>query len=126
MTENETVEYDVIIIGAGLSGLVTAYKILKKEPTLKVIILEATDRIGGQIYSTGSGELGAQWIQSDHIHIQNLCQELNFKLITWMSAAECDIQLTMLEKYEINLFMWEVDVLAVNFKRNKYVWDEFF
>jgi monoamine oxidase len=121
MTENETVEYDVIIIGAGLSGLVTAYKILKKEPTLKVIILEATDRIGGQIYSTRSGELGAQWIQSDHIHIQNLCQELNFKLVTWMSAAKCDIQLTMLEKYEIYLFMWEVDVLAVNFKRKKYV-----
>lgn len=31
---------DVIIIGAGLSGLTAAYYILKKEPTLNIIILE--------------------------------------------------------------------------------------
>ncbi|XP_044262400.1 probable flavin-containing monoamine oxidase A isoform X2 [Tribolium madens] len=42
---------DVIIIGAGISGLVAAYALLQKEPTLSLLILEATDRIGGRAIS---------------------------------------------------------------------------
>lgn len=32
---------DVIIIGAGLSGMVAAYTLLEKEPALNILILEA-------------------------------------------------------------------------------------
>lgn len=68
--------YDVIVIGAGLSGLVAAHKILSKEPSLKCLILEATKRIGGQILSCADGELGARTIAADHHHIRKLCQDL--------------------------------------------------
>ncbi len=40
--------YDYIIIGAGISGLYTAYKILQKNKNLKIIILEK-NKIGGRI-----------------------------------------------------------------------------
>jgi monoamine oxidase len=45
--QNESKE-TVIIIGAGLSGLSAADYILRKNPSLKVIVLEAMDRVGGK------------------------------------------------------------------------------
>ena len=36
--------YDAVIIGAGFSGLVTAYTILKEMPSAKVVVLESTGK----------------------------------------------------------------------------------
>jgi hypothetical protein len=43
-------EYDVVIVGAGISGLYTAYKIKQTSPTTSVLILEKNprSRIGGR------------------------------------------------------------------------------
>ncbi len=38
---------DIIIVGAGLSGLLTAWRCLDVNPQLRVLILEATDRMAG-------------------------------------------------------------------------------
>ncbi|MEX0771790.1 MAG: L-2-hydroxyglutarate oxidase [Balneolales bacterium] len=43
--------YDVIIIGGGIVGLSTAYKILKKYPKLKVAVLEKENRVA--VHQTG-------------------------------------------------------------------------
>ena len=40
----ETSEYDVIIVGAGLSGLTSAYTLLQKKPSAKVLVLEASGK----------------------------------------------------------------------------------
>lgn len=40
--------YDVIVIGAGISGLTAAYTIKNKTKNVKILILEARDRVGGQ------------------------------------------------------------------------------
>ena len=44
-------EYDYIIIGAGISGLYTAYNIKKNNPNAKFIILEKNSKkyIGGRM-----------------------------------------------------------------------------
>ena len=44
-------EYDYIVVGAGISGLYTAYRLTKKYPKSKICILEATSYIGGRLHS---------------------------------------------------------------------------
>ncbi|KAI3571635.1 monooxygenase flavin-binding family protein-like protein [Fusarium oxysporum f. sp. albedinis] len=45
--ENATVDYDITIIGAGISGINTAYRIQTELPNKSWTILEARDSIGG-------------------------------------------------------------------------------
>lgn len=71
---------DVIIIGAGLSGLATAFQLKKAGISLK--ILEAQNRLGGRIetiygnYQTPM-EMGATWFGKEHNHLLQLLKELN-------------------------------------------------
>ena len=74
-------EYDYIIIGAGISGLYTAYLIKKHKANSKILILEANNYIGGRMgtdnfYSskilTGAG-IGRK---KQDINLINLLKEL--------------------------------------------------
>lgn len=70
----------VIIIGAGLSGLLTAYRL--KEKGIPFKILEARDRIGGRIHTLESKngtplEMGATWFTQEHSCLLKLLKELN-------------------------------------------------
>lgn len=42
---------DVVIVGAGISGLVAARRIRETRPDLDVLVLEASDEVGGRIRS---------------------------------------------------------------------------
>jgi hypothetical protein len=42
------VEYDIIIVGGGISGLYSAYKIKQLNPKLSILVLEKQDYIGGR------------------------------------------------------------------------------
>lgn len=58
---NRGLQYDVVIIGAGVSGLAAASKLLKQRRALKVLVLEGRNRLGGRTYSVplaGAGECG--------------------------------------------------------------------
>lgn len=66
-------EFKYIIIGAGVSGLTTAYQLLKKGET-DFIILEARDRIGGRVLTSDNVDLEPAWFQANH---ENLIQLLN-------------------------------------------------
>ena len=46
MSETET-KFDVVIVGAGLSGIGAAYNLQKNCPSKKFIILEGRSTIGG-------------------------------------------------------------------------------
>lgn len=45
------VDYDFAIIGGGIAGLYTMYKILKKRPHSKIILLEKENHLGGRIHT---------------------------------------------------------------------------
>jgi monoamine oxidase len=47
--ETETKTVDVIVVGAGLAGLVAAEFLLGHDKNLTVLVLEASDRLGGRI-----------------------------------------------------------------------------
>ena len=69
----------VIIVGAGLSGLTTAYRL--QQANIPFIILEARDRLGGRILTvrneTGTPiEMGATWLGKKHTAVNALLREL--------------------------------------------------
>lgn len=71
---------DVIIIGAGLSGLATAYYLKKKNSNVKIV--EAQNRIGGRMETVyGSNqtpmEMGATWFARDHKNLIQLLSIVN-------------------------------------------------
>lgn len=69
----------ILIIGAGLTGLLLAYR-LKKEG-INVKVLEARDRIGGRIHTIYTEdntpiEMGATWLGPQHTALIALLKEL--------------------------------------------------
>lgn len=69
---------DVVVVGAGLSGLCAARKLRAEGAT--VAVLEARNRVGGRTLTEpiGNGvfDLGAQWIGPQHKRVHALLNEL--------------------------------------------------
>lgn len=74
--------YDVIIIGGGIAGLNSAYKLIKKNPTLKILLLEK-NKLGGRIYTYHDRfyqvEEGAARFHEKQKNIIKLIQELDLE-----------------------------------------------
>jgi monoamine oxidase len=78
---------DVIVVGAGLSGLMAARKILKADAAASVVILEAGERIGGRMVAQQAGgerkgwiDLGGQWLGEGQDRIRALAAELGLEI----------------------------------------------
>lgn len=75
---------DVVIVGAGLSGLRTA--MLLQAQGLDVLVVEAQDRVGGRTLTVQLGQVGAfidhggQWVSPGQPRIVSLAQDLRVKL----------------------------------------------
>ena len=76
--------YDCIIIGAGISGLSSARRILQRNPDRKIAVLEASDRVGGRTFSVevkgpdGQDDiidLGGQWVSDSQDDVMKLLKE---------------------------------------------------
>ena len=70
----------VVVIGGGVSGLATAYRLTKADPSIDVVVLEANDRPGGKLRSVQVGDLvlpsGADSFLARKPWAVQLCKEL--------------------------------------------------
>lgn len=76
---------DVVVIGAGLSGLQAAVNV--QEVGFSCLVLEAMDRVGGKTLSLeassqgGTVDLGAAWINdTNQSHMYALAKQFGFDL----------------------------------------------
>jgi len=84
---NDPNNYDIVIIGGGIAGLYTLYKLSKKYVHLKILLLESGQRYGGRIYSYKETidkqeyvmDLGAGRLGYHHKLINSLINELGLK-----------------------------------------------
>jgi len=72
---------DVVVVGAGLSGLCAARKLRRAGATVAVV--EARDRVGGRTWSKGVGngvfDLGGQWVGPDQHRMLALIDDLGLQ-----------------------------------------------
>ncbi|XP_062340788.1 amine oxidase [flavin-containing] B [Osmerus eperlanus] len=88
--------WDVVIVGAGLSGLSAAHSLRKRNPQLKIIILEGKDRVGGRtvtedlpaVNGLDRWDLGGQWVSSSQTHVMDLIHELGLEVYPQYTAGK--------------------------------------
>jgi hypothetical protein len=65
--------YDTVVIGAGVSGLTTAFTLGRSSPGVKLLVTEARDYVGGNINSKSTqgadadGKKGYTWVRGWHL-----------------------------------------------------------
>ncbi|OWF40103.1 probable flavin-containing monoamine oxidase A [Mizuhopecten yessoensis] len=126
---------DVTVIGGGISGLTAAYHLHKKDPALKICVLEAKDRVGGRTLTlplkckdggTDHWDLGGQWVSTSQKDIMALLEELGLETYPQfttgskvMQVESAKIQsyksdipsLSPFELIDLQLFIWKVERL---------------
>jgi monoamine oxidase len=80
-----TPKKDIIIIGAGLSGLYAATLLRDK---FNITILEARNRLGGRILTKEGHDLGPSWIWPHQSNILNLIQQYKIELFTQYTKGD--------------------------------------
>jgi protoporphyrinogen/coproporphyrinogen III oxidase len=70
----------VVVVGAGVSGLASAYRLVRERPGLDVTVIEASERLGGKLASVHVGGLvlpaGADSFVARKPWAVDLCREL--------------------------------------------------
>ena len=70
-----------VIIGAGVAGLAAARQLHQREPGLEVIVLEASNHVGGRLHSLDcGGEAGCGFPLFTDGPARNLCRDLNLPI----------------------------------------------
>jgi monoamine oxidase len=83
----------VVVVGAGLAGLTAAHRL--REAGVLADVYEASDRLGGRCWSIRGvfadgqiAEHGGELIDSNHLDIKHLCQELRLPLDNLLQAEQ--------------------------------------
>lgn len=83
--DSNRLDQEVMVLGAGVAGLSAAYHLKKNKIPYRVF--EASDRVGGRIQTMlhanpddQFAELGAEFFESSHASVHQLCKELNLTI----------------------------------------------
>lgn len=96
MAQPTNLEADVIVVGAGLSGMIAARTLLAAG--LVPLILEADERVGGRILTEEVApgltvDVGAQWIGDTHERMFRLAAELGVETYPQYDEGETSYDL---------------------------------
>jgi oxygen-dependent protoporphyrinogen oxidase len=76
---------DVVVIGGGIAGLTVAFRLVRDDPALDVLVLEAGQRVGGRLRSAPVGDLeleaGPDSFVARKPWAAELCRELGLDLV---------------------------------------------
>uniref|UniRef100_A0A0N5BWK2 monoamine oxidase n=1 Tax=Strongyloides papillosus TaxID=174720 RepID=A0A0N5BWK2_STREA len=109
--------YDVVIIGSGLTGLTAAREIRLKNPSTSVLVLEASNISGGRIRGQPLSitkedsskkqmvDIGAIWISPSHNEIIELAKEFNLDL--YSQANSCGEKVIFVNNNATNNFRFK-------------------
>ena len=96
--------HNIIIVGAGLSGLYTAWKL--QQTKQDVIVLEARSRSGGRIFSVECGDsqfdLGPAWVWPQmQLRVHQLITELKLEVFKQFTQGDMlyEKNITQVERY---------------------------
>jgi monoamine oxidase len=88
---------DVIVIGAGLSGLQSAW--LLQDAGLDVLVLEADHRVGGRVWTldgvVGRPEAGGTEIAQGYARVQDMITRLGLRTSNWLESADLNFVLNI-------------------------------
>lgn len=75
-----------LVVGGGISGLLSAYNLMKQGvPAADITIYEADKRVGGKIISGKIGDytvnMGAEFIDEENVKMRKLAEEIGVKLL---------------------------------------------
>ena len=77
--ETEAAEVDVVVVGAGVTGLTAARRL--RDAGRRVLVLEARDRVGGRLLTDDVDgvrlEVGGQWVSPDQTALLAVLEELD-------------------------------------------------
>jgi monoamine oxidase len=111
---NKTTGYDVIIVGAGMSGLTAAKELQRGKADINVLILEATDRIGGRARTLKKGppiDLGGAWLHGVATNqLTGIVDTLGFKRVTTRLEVPFFTEQGRLDDEQSRVF-WETNEL---------------
>ena len=83
--------YDVVIVGGGISGLYTAYRLLSNRPMLRVLLLEKSGQLGGRVWTFSDKHMtvdgGAGRFSEGHARVVALIRDLGLSEKVGLSSA---------------------------------------
>lgn len=91
--------FDAVIVGAGAAGIECALSLLKQSPTMKLVLLEGSGRVGGRIYTTNESIMsvngkthrytydhGAAWVHGTQPNEEGATNPM----LDYIAAADCE------------------------------------